>query len=762
MSTPVTMTFELLINGTWHDISTYVYQRDGVHLTGGKPNEGSTSNPAQLTFTVNNRDGRFTPNYASGAYYPYLTQNVQLRLTVAYSAPGGQSYSGYRFWGQVSSWPPLSDSTGTDVYVQVTANGPVRQLGQGGGEGSAMDRYFATLSGSLYPVAYWPCEEDTGSNQIGAGLLTGQNMTIVSGTPRWRANGSFNGSSPMGLMNRSVWHGQTGSTGSAPSANILRNLVFVPASGGNNGRVLVQWKTSGTVRTLNLYYIKGGKLQLKGYNVSGTKVIDTGQLAASLDAANSIVSIELVNSGSNLSYALKVIRPGDKAVSHQVTGTLSTASCGLVTDCYAGPNGDITTTALGHFVVQYASSDIRVLSNPANGHATELSVDRFIRLASEQSLGVVVEYHEGSDHWGFETGTQSWAATNGALTTSTVWAQEGTHSLLLTCNGSGAPSASSPAGTSGQPVVSGDYVGSSVYVNTPAALSGSLFAALQWFNASGTALSTTSGTQVAPVAGDVIKLQVGGVAPSSAAFFAVQVKDTATETNGTLIYIDDAKVSTELGPQVAKRVRKHLEEVRDTEAAILTEARSVLGLRYRTRIALLNQTPAVSLSYTAGMLAGQLKPVIDEQRVANHIVVKRYKGSKCEVVSTSGTTSVNEPPNGIGRYKKTAQVVASKDEQLLALAQHLLALGTVTDERYPQITVDLVRSEVAAHVADIAGVAEGDYVQVTNLPFWFPSATAKQLVIGYSETITPFDWVITWNCQPESPYEVVSTSIRRW
>ena len=68
----------------------------------------------------------------------------------------------------------------------------------------------------------------------------------------------------------------------------------------------------------------------------------------------------------------------------------------------------------------------------------------------------------------------------------------------------------------------------------------------------------------------------------------------------------------------------------------------------------------------------------------------------------------------------------------------------------------------------IAQVEIGDRIVLSNLPSWFPSTTASQLVIGYTEHINPEPqqgtpaWTITWNCVSESPWEIVATSIRRW
>src|SRR5882672_1805189 len=104
--------------------------------------------------TLNNRDGRFSPLYASGAYYPYLARNTQLRISVNDTSSSGNVYNGFRFWGEVPDWPPQRDLRGRDEYVQITATGPLWRIVTGGGEGSALQRYYATLTGLNAPVAY--------------------------------------------------------------------------------------------------------------------------------------------------------------------------------------------------------------------------------------------------------------------------------------------------------------------------------------------------------------------------------------------------------------------------------------------------------------------------------------------------------------------------------------------------------------------------------------------------------------------------------
>jgi hypothetical protein len=70
--------------GTWTDISTYLYNRSlpGITITRGRPDETSQATPSKMTGQLNNRDGRFTSRNPAGPYYPDLTRNTAIRLSV--------------------------------------------------------------------------------------------------------------------------------------------------------------------------------------------------------------------------------------------------------------------------------------------------------------------------------------------------------------------------------------------------------------------------------------------------------------------------------------------------------------------------------------------------------------------------------------------------------------------------------------------------------------------------------------------------------
>ena len=95
--------------------------------------------------TLNNQDGRFSPGTPAAIAAwggDYLARGNQIRVSVTATSATGVQYQGYRFWGKLTTLPPLSDVSATDVYVPITAAGPLREGRQGGGRGGALTRYY--------------------------------------------------------------------------------------------------------------------------------------------------------------------------------------------------------------------------------------------------------------------------------------------------------------------------------------------------------------------------------------------------------------------------------------------------------------------------------------------------------------------------------------------------------------------------------------------------------------------------------------------
>ena len=223
-----------------------------------------------------------------------------------------------------------------------------------------------------------------------------------------------------------------------------------------------------------------------------------------------------------------------------------------------------------------------------------------------------------------------------------------------------------------------------------------------------------------------------------------------------------------MGPQLAAAVPTLLQECADADLGAIAEPRQMFGLSYRTRASMLNQPPAVTLSYTAAHLSDELKPTRDDQQLRNDVTVSQgagassTAGSSSEQVLASGLLSVLAPPNGAGRYPVQATINVNTAGQLDNEAAWLLHMGTVNQPRYPLVQVNLERSEIAAHYWDLQDMDLGDYLQVTSTPLWLPPDGINQLLQGATEICYGYVFHEAWACVPQAPWNTAISDDLVW
>lgn len=220
--------------------------------------------------------------------------------------------------------------------------------------------------------------------------------------------------------------------------------------------------------------------------------------------------------------------------------------------------------------------------------------------------------------------------------------------------------------------------------------------------------------------------------------------------------IDDTEF---MGYQTIGPLLDLIRQAADSDIGMLYEPRDVLGLGYRTRTSLYNQAVRVTIDHDTYDLATPLSPVDDDQRTRNDVTVQRDGGSSARAVLESGALSVQQPPNGVGRYDTSETVGVEYDAQLFDQASWRLHIGTVDEARYPQIHINLARSAITADVTltDNLRLAEvGDRLIVQNPPSQMPPEDITQIIQGYSESLNNFEFDIEFNCSPESPYQEVA------
>jgi hypothetical protein len=218
-----------------------------------------------------------------------------------------------------------------------------------------------------------------------------------------------------------------------------------------------------------------------------------------------------------------------------------------------------------------------------------------------------------------------------------------------------------------------------------------------------------------------------------------------------------------VGPQLAAAVPTLLQECVDADRGTMFEPRQQLGLGYRTRASMCNQGPAVTIPYS--MLMSPLLPTEDDQIIANDVTcTQNQDGSFSEQVLAAGPVSIQEPPDGVGRYPVAVPVNLAADSQLDSEAGWVLHMGTVDEPRYPALRIDLASAEsgIAGIFFGLLDTDIGDRVTVTGTPGWLPPDGIDQLVQGVAENIWLKKLNVAWACVPAAPWNVAVSDDPVW
>jgi hypothetical protein len=207
-----------------------------------------------------------------------------------------------------------------------------------------------------------------------------------------------------------------------------------------------------------------------------------------------------------------------------------------------------------------------------------------------------------------------------------------------------------------------------------------------------------------------------------------------------------------MGPQPRVPFVELLAEMERTDDGILIEPRTGYGLYFRTGRDLYNQDPALVLDYAANEVAPPLALVLDDLSSRNDVTVKRRDGGEARAVLETGRLSVEDPPDGIGRYKTKVDVNTATVDVLPDHAWWHLSKGTVEGARYSSVTVDLVAKP--GLTSDIEGLDLGDIIAIDNLPADEATGRVRLMVTGYTEVIGSHRRVITFDTIPADPYTI--------
>jgi len=226
----------------------------------------------------------------------------------------------------------------------------------------------------------------------------------------------------------------------------------------------------------------------------------------------------------------------------------------------------------------------------------------------------------------------------------------------------------------------------------------------------------------------------------------IRAQRVIAEENINLTTFNGIGSSPPMGIQPTAPTVDVLAEVLAAGHGMLYESRATGGLTYRAAAATYNQSPKLQIGYTDNLIR-PLDPVDDDQKTTNTVTVTRSAGGSITVTQADGPLGIST----VGDYETQDDVNVSSEAQLLDQANWRLARGTYDEPRWPRLGLDLAHPTfLASTTLTTAALAVdiGDRIRVTSPPPWLPPDVINQRVIGYTETITPWNHRIEYNTDP--------------
>lgn len=132
----------------WVDISDYVDGLRPVQIGRGRQDEFSEVQPARCSLTLDNRDGRFTPANAAGAYFPNVRIRTPIRVSVEFD---GVTY--VRFVGSVDTWgAKWPEGAGASSVANVVATSGLPRLALGTFRPMGVEEFLRDDPVVFYPL----------------------------------------------------------------------------------------------------------------------------------------------------------------------------------------------------------------------------------------------------------------------------------------------------------------------------------------------------------------------------------------------------------------------------------------------------------------------------------------------------------------------------------------------------------------------------------------------------------------------------------
>ena len=301
----------------------------------------------------------------------------------------------------------------------------------------------------------------------------------------------------------------------------------------------------------------------------------------------------------------------------------------------------------------------------------------------------------------FESGIGDWTISNATLAQSAAWSHSGTFSALMTSTGTSSPGLGVNAPFR-VPVVPGQSYSHFAWLYAPSG-SPSAHLYINWYDSSGTYISTSSGDAAAvPADTDGTLFEVDGTAPGNAAT-ASYGPSYVSSGAGVQVYADDVFIWP--------------------------------GAAYP---AAAPQLPYASASR-----------VRDDTTLANDIQAQRTGGTLQEVQDAASIAKYLFP-----RTYSSTSLILQDDPTTLNWAQWVLYVAKADDDRFDQLVINPLRDPVNLW-PEVLGRQAGDRIQVWRSPPGVGVPVVKDCFIkgiSHAWDVSANTWQTTWTLQDASKY----------
>ncbi|HEY1176979.1 MAG TPA: hypothetical protein VGF17_12545 [Phytomonospora sp.] len=805
---PLGLRGELLLGSTWTDITGDLYARDPITHTRGRAYRATATDPATCSATIRNVDGRYTPRNPQGPYFGLLSRNTPLRI----SLPGGVTHlatnGGAADRARTPDSAPISLTGDLDVRVdlflaQWSSSDTVEVAGKYGAAGARGWLLF------LYQGRAWFYWSSDGSNELmssssaklpipASGRMTlratldvnngasGRTITYYTGPSvdgPWTPVGDpvvqagttavFDTPEPLdvGAVNKITFGNPVGryyrfqlrkGINGAPVADV-DFTAQTPGAAAFTDRTGLAWTVDGNASITDRVIRFSGEVPEWPPKWTASKAdawtpveaagplrrLSQGQKALDSTLRHRIPSgrpvaywpLEDGRDATQFASPLPGVRPMSMSgMDAAAVDTLDGSEALPVVRSNATFSGTVPMTPATILAAEWHTEFVFfAASPPTTAHTllmwTGTGTVKLWRLMIDSGGVRIFGYDDDGN-----TVTSSLLALSSlgvfnAWTRWRLWAKQ---------NGSAVDWSVQfvPIGGSGTGVVTTSYTGrvgriTGVKSNdsgVPDSLDGVALGHISVF--------TTAG----------IDIYSGADLGFTGERAGARMRRLADEQAVPLSVIGDPADTEPVGPQRPAALLDLLRLAAETDGGIFGEASDRAELTYRTRASLYNQPPALVLDYAAGQVAPPFEPVEDDQ-IRNDWTITRDGGSSGHAVLDEGPLSVQAPPNGIGPYPDGKTLSLYRDEQTDPLASWMLHLTSWDEARYPSVT--LLLHKCPELIPDVLALRVGDKIRIVNLPVEFAAAgTVELLVDGWTETLQPRAWAITFTCSPAGPWTV--------